>query len=335
MHHCSVFQIDSKQSNSITPPSISRNSVNNEFESPPVSLKSNDTGKPSMSLNDIAAKLKFEVFDLDGGRFGLESKDRNYGIEIIRSELSIEGGLGINLEELAAGMDGRGMCLVSNIVEDGNAAKTQGKILPGDMICYIGKVDNTTVSRCEGLDLDRTLDSMMQVVIEAKEEPNNHNENKIFIVVKRLVKLATIDVTFVYDSEEEAENILNNKSGETGKNRDNSITRKMETTIPILAGSNLRKAMMQNNLPIYDRKTKRYDQPYITGNCSGEGICGTCLVQILQGHENLSTTDDIEKMSQEKWKAVNWRLSCRLILGPQNKDGKVRIKLQPQKQFEK
>lgn len=29
-------------------------------------------------------------------------------------------------------------------------------------------------------------------------------------------------------------------------------------------------------LPVYDRRTPRFDQPYITGNCAGEGICGTC-----------------------------------------------------------
>lgn len=31
---------------------------------------------------------------------------------------------------------------------------------------------------------------------------------------------------------------------------------------------------------VYDPKTLRYDQPYATGNCAGEGICGTCFVEV-------------------------------------------------------
>lgn len=31
---------------------------------------------------------------------------------------------------------------------------------------------------------------------------------------------------------------------------------------------------------VYDPKTLRYDQPYATGNCAGEGTCGTCFVEV-------------------------------------------------------
>merc|ERR1712146_775167 len=142
-------------------------------------------------------------------------------------------------------------------------------------------------------------------------------------------KLAKINVTFVYDSEESEEERDAKKEGDLPSN---TKLKQKETTIPILAGSNLRKAM-STQLPIYDPKTKRYDQPFITGNCGGEGICGTCLVQVLQGNENVSKVDQIEKMSQEKWGVVNWRLSCRTVIGPENKEGNIKIKLQPQKRF--
>lgn len=31
---------------------------------------------------------------------------------------------------------------------------------------------------------------------------------------------------------------------------------------------------------VYDPKTLRFDQPYATGNCAGEGTCGTCFVEV-------------------------------------------------------
>ena len=292
----------------------------------------------NLSLSDIASKLKFEIFDLDEGRFGLESKDKNYGIEIIRSELKTNGGLGIQLEELASGNDGRGMCLVSNIIEGGNADQAEGKqISPGDMICYIGTSDNSTILRTEGFNLDRTLDSMTKIVDTVKEKNQmqmNKEEKTIFLVVKRLIKLAKINVTFVYDSDE-VDQDKSSVRDDGGPFKENTTIKQKETTIPILAGSNLRKAMMSIQLPIYNTKTKRYDQPYITGNCGGEGICGTCLVQIIQGNEHVSQVDEIEKMSQEKWRAINWRLSCRTVIGPENKEGNIKIKLQPQKRFQR
>ena len=171
---------------------------------------------------------------------------------------------------------------------------------------------------------------MTEVVNKVKEGRNDANDDDIFSVVKRLIKLAKINVTLVYDSQESEEERDAKKEGDL---LSNTKVKQKETTIPILAGSNLRKAMMSTQLPIYDPKTKRYDQPFITGNCGGEGICGTCLVQIIQGNEHVSKVDEIEKMSQEKWRAVNWRLSCRTVIGPENKEGNVKVRLQPQKRF--
>ena len=95
----------------------------------------------------------------------------------------------------------------------------------------------------------------------------------------------------------------------------------------MLTGSNLRKEMLRQNIPVYDRKTKRFDQPYAVGDCAGEGVCvpmcfcrvtthlhvhthihtharththtglcGTCLVQVLEGKEFLNKPDGVEAM---------------------------------------
>jgi hypothetical protein len=56
----------------------------------------------------VASRLKFEVTDLDEGRYGLESSDAKYGIEIVKARLNVKPSLGLGLEELARGRDGRG-----------------------------------------------------------------------------------------------------------------------------------------------------------------------------------------------------------------------------------
>lgn len=48
-------------------------------------------------------------------------------------------------------------------------------------------------------------------------------------------------------------------------------------------GTNLRTALNANNLRLYDDRTARFDSPYQTGNCGGEGTCGTCVVAVVQG----------------------------------------------------
>ena len=48
-------------------------------------------------------------------------------------------------------------------------------------------------------------------------------------------------------------------------------------------GANLRRALNSNNLRIYDDRTYRFDSPYETGNCGGDGTCGTCAVAVLSG----------------------------------------------------
>lgn len=105
--------------------------------------------------------------------------------------------------------------------------------------------------------------------------------------------------------------------------------------VKMLAGSNLRKEMLRQGFSVYDRKTKRFDQPYVQGDCGGEGLCGTCLVQVLEGKELLNKPDGVEQMVLNKWKAPTWRLGCRCVVGAVNEPGTVRFKLTPQAPFNK
>jgi ferredoxin len=74
-------------------------------------------------------------------------------------------------------------------------------------------------------------------------------------------------------------------------------------------GANLRLKAMQNNIDIYKFMGKMT-------NCGGGGNCGTCIVEIVEGIENLSPRTDTENRFLKK-KPDNYRLACQtLVNGP-------------------
>lgn len=74
-------------------------------------------------------------------------------------------------------------------------------------------------------------------------------------------------------------------------------------------GVNLRIKAMENGIDIYTLYGKMM-------NCGGYGQCGTCIVQITEGIENLSPRTEVEKRKFKK-KPDNYRLACQaLVNGP-------------------
>ncbi len=74
-------------------------------------------------------------------------------------------------------------------------------------------------------------------------------------------------------------------------------------------GANLREKALANNIDLYTFKGKMM-------NCGGYGQCGTCIVEIVQGMENLSPLTDVEKRKLKK-KPDTYRLSCQVLVnGP-------------------
>ncbi|MFN6513971.1 MAG: 2Fe-2S iron-sulfur cluster-binding protein [Nostoc sp. CreGUA01] len=74
-------------------------------------------------------------------------------------------------------------------------------------------------------------------------------------------------------------------------------------------GANLRLKAMQNNIDIYTLIGKMT-------NCGGYGQCGTCIVEIVEGQQNLSPRTDVENWKLKK-KPENYRLACQtLVNGP-------------------
>lgn len=71
-------------------------------------------------------------------------------------------------------------------------------------------------------------------------------------------------------------------------------------------GANLRIKAIENGIEIY----KLYGKMM---NCGGYGQCGTCIVEITEGMENLSprTASEDRKL---KRKPANYRLACQALV---------------------
>jgi len=66
--------------------------------------------------------------------------------------------------------------------------------------------------------------------------------------------------------------------------------------------ANLRKVALLHDIPVY----KGIDE---TVNCQGNGLCGTCVVEVVEGADHLSPMTRREKL-RLKGQAANRRLSC-------------------------
>ena len=67
-------------------------------------------------------------------------------------------------------------------------------------------------------------------------------------------------------------------------------------------GANLRLKALENRIDLYTFSGKMM-------NCGGYGQCGTCIVEIVEGSENLSPRTDFENRKLKK-KPENYRLAC-------------------------
>ncbi|TVP57473.1 MAG: (2Fe-2S)-binding protein [Nodularia sp. (in: Bacteria)] len=71
-------------------------------------------------------------------------------------------------------------------------------------------------------------------------------------------------------------------------------------------GANLRLKAIENGIDIYKLIGKMT-------NCGGAGQCGTCIVEIAEGMENLSPRTDVENKKFKK-KPDNYRLACQTLV---------------------
>lgn len=81
-------------------------------------------------------------------------------------------------------------------------------------------------------------------------------------------------------------------------------------------GANLRLKALENQIDLY----KFYGKMM---NCGGYGQCGTCIVAVLEGEENLSPRASVEEKKLRK-KPGNYRLACQTLV-----NGSVTVKVKP------
>lgn len=255
-------------------------------------------------LDTIAHKLRLQVYDVDTGVYGLESKDPDYGIETIRTFLHLDEAtdmLGIELTEVAHARgrgDHRGLVLVSAVHGD-------AKIKPihvGDTIVGVFCGEHFKESTT-GLDYEETI----QVLDQAKQHARSVGGSTISVELNRLVLRQTVQV------------VLEHPDGDV-------------SVLDAKAGDNLRLLLMHHNLgkSLYAAKTHRLDQPNLTGDCGGEGICGTCHVSVIQGMDHLNAVGPQES-SILRNKPPSWRAACKTVVGADNQEGTtVRVRLNPQ-----
>ncbi len=81
-------------------------------------------------------------------------------------------------------------------------------------------------------------------------------------------------------------------------------------------GANLREKAIQNQIDIYTLKGK-------VVNCGGYGQCGTCVVEIISGMENLSPRTAFEERRLRR-KPSSYRLACQTLV-----NGAASVKTKP------
>lgn len=84
---------------------------------------------------------------------------------------------------------------------------------------------------------------------------------------------------------------------------------KEDKDVIVAEGSNLRFKALENGIDIYTLFGKMM-------NCGGYGQCGTCVVAVESGEENLSPRTQVEERKLRKWPG-NCRLACQTkVNGP-------------------
>ncbi len=84
---------------------------------------------------------------------------------------------------------------------------------------------------------------------------------------------------------------------------------KEDREVVAASGANLRFKALENGIDIYTLMGKMM-------NCGGYGQCGTCVVEIAEGMENLSPRTEVEERKLKK-RPANCRLACQtLVYGP-------------------
>jgi len=222
--------------------------------------------------------------------------DEGFFADTLKFEVSRNGGLGIELLEIAGGReDGVGITVCSGLVKGGNAEFSG--IEPGDSIVSL-KVEGSEAidalsTECFGY--DRTIDAIISLP---------ENGDTVTIGVKRIRKKPTVQLVLQFPP--------------SSKEPDQSLE--------LFAGENLRRAMLARGVKLNDALSRRFDSGG-TGDCGAEGTCATCVVSITQGGHLMSPIGIQE--AQILAENPRWRMACKAIVGHGAQEVKMVVRVNP------
>jgi hypothetical protein len=183
----------------------------------------------------------------DAGIPYLDVNNKNYFVDDIDVVVSRNGGMGMELMELAGGReDGFGITIVTGASGNAQAAG----IVPGDSIASMAvttsallkgnSVEETTkVAGCECLDFDRTMDVLANFPGDAEE---------VVLSLKRIRRWPKVQVTVEYPPSQCAEGVDNVKQ------------------IELFAGENLKRALQNRGIVLDDPEAPQCD--FCAGKCT-------------------------------------------------------------------
>ena len=225
----------------------------------------------------------------------LDSKSKDYMVDDLQVVVSRDGGMGIELLELAGGRDDDyGLTIVSGV--SGNAEKAG--IIAGDSIAGVvvnqvskGSSLNVEESRemfdCECKNFDTTIGLLGSFPPEIESLTLNIKRIRRWPKVKVVVQYPPIQCADPNDNEE---------------------------TLELFAGENLKRALQTRGIVFEDRDAAKCD------------FCGSkCTVAVDMGMQLLNP----KGLTEEKIMRKNpkCRLSCKTIVGYNMQEGEVRLRI--------
>lgn len=120
------------------------------------------------------------------------------------------------------------------------------------------------------------FDSVMGVLVDAADEVELTVQRNVIVKVKREVK---------------PDPVLTVKGGPSGD---------------VAAGSSLRLTLMNADVQLYKGMNK-------LTNCGGAGQCSLCMVDVLEGADNLSPRTAVEEARLKK-KPASYRMACQALI---------------------
>lgn len=234
----------------------------------------------------------------------LDSKSKDYFVDDLVVEMSRDGGLGMELQELAGGRpDGIGITVVAAVTPGGNAAaagvragdavatvtvEERGTAGGGDGILRVEETERRRTRDCEARDFDGTLAALAEFPGDAA---------RVALGVKRLRRWPKVAVQVEYPASQCEEGF--------------DPVQELE----LFAGENLKRALQNRGIVLDDPANPKCD------------YCGSnaCYVSIVKGKQLLNPKGITEEKLMER--NPNCRLSCKTTVGYNMQEGELKLRV--------